>query len=385
MAQRVAVLSHRVAPASGPKLGSYCEVIMRNSVRFVAALIGSFLLLVFSSSAQIFSPLHTFSTANGFAAPLIQGPDGTFYGTSSSGGAGNSGTVFRIDPDGTHFGILYSFGKASQFGAVYTNAAGYGPQCALVLSNNVLYGTTQAGGVTGYGTVFKINTDGSGFATLRFFTNGIGGGKLDAGLVLANGALYGTTESGGSNSYGTVFKINPDGSSFANLYNFNFGTNGYAPAAALIFSGGLLYGTTPTGNYGTVFRLDTNGLNFSVVHRFTATVSGTNLDGTAPKSSLVLSGNTLFGTASSGGSGDGTIFAMSMDGSGFTNLYSFTNGADGSTPVAAVVVSGNTIYGTTSKGGTNGIFGNGTTFSLNTDGSNFSVLGDFAGLRSGGV
>jgi uncharacterized repeat protein (TIGR03803 family) len=358
---------------------------MRNSDRFVTALTGSILFLVFSASAQIFSPLHTFSTASGFAAPLTQGPDGTLYGTSSGGGAGNSGTVFRVDTDGTHFGILYSFGKAFQFGAVYTNADGYSPLCALVLSNNVLYGTTQAGGITGYGTIFKINTDGSGFATLHFFTNGIGGGTLDGGLVLADGALYGTTESGGSNSDGTVFKINPDGSGFANLHNFAVGTNGYSPMASLIFSSGLLYGTTFTGNYGTLFKVDTNGLNFGVVHRFTATVGGTNIDGTSPKSSLVLSGNTLFGTASSGGQGDGTIFAVSTDGLAFTNLYSFTNGADGSTPVAAVVVSGNIIYGTTSKGGTNGIFGNGTIFSINTDGLNFTVLGDFAGLRSGGV
>src|SRR6185312_12277021 len=232
----------------------------------------------------------------------------------------------------------------------------------LVLSNNVLYGTTQFGGVTGYGTIFKINTDGSGFATLHFFTNGIGGGTLDGGLVLADGAFYGTTQDGGSNSEGSIFKINPDGSGFANLHSFAVGTNGFSPMAPLIFSGGLLYGTTFSGNYGTVFKLDTNGLNFAVVHRFTATFAGTNIDGTSPEAGLVLSGNTLFGTASAGGGGDGTIFAVSTDGSGFTNLYSFTNGVDGSKPVAAMALSGNTLYGTTIKGGTNGSLGNGTIF-----------------------
>src|SRR5690349_10052152 len=98
---------------------------MRISLRCVAALTGSFLFLALSSLAQIFSPLHTFSTASGIAARLTQGPDGTLYGTSSGGGAGNAGTVFRLNPDGTHFGILYSFARAQQFGGVFTNADGH--------------------------------------------------------------------------------------------------------------------------------------------------------------------------------------------------------------------------------------------------------------------
>ena len=353
---------------------------MRNSVRFIAALTGSILFLVFSSSAQIFSPLHIFSTASGFAAPLTQGPDGTLYGTSSAGGAGNSGTVFRVDPDGTHFGILYSFGRAQQSGAVYTNADGYSPLSQLVLSNNVLYGTTQAGGATGYGTIFKINTDGSGFTTLHFFTDDLGGGTLYGGLVLADGAFYGTAQSGGSNSAdGIVFKINPDGSGFTNLHNFIVGSNGFSPEAPLIFSGGMLYGTTLSGNSGTVFKLDTNGLNFAVLHRFT------NSDGASPKSGLVLSGNTLYGTTSAGSLSYGTLFAVSTDGSGFTNLYSFTNGLDGGKPVAALVLSGSTLYGTTSQGGPEGSLGNGGIFKMNTDGSGFTVITNFAGLRFGGA
>ena len=352
---------------------------MRNSHRL--PLTGSFVFLVLSSPAQIFSPLHTFSTASGFAAPLTQGPDGILYGTSSGGGLGG-GTVFRVNPDGTHFAILHAFGPGSAYSSGYINPDGYAPAAGLVLSNNVLYGTTQFGGATAYGSVFKINTDGSGFNTLRFFTNGVDGGTLSGGLVLADGALYGTTKTGGSNFDGTVFKINPDGSGFTNLHNFAANTNGYFPMASLICSSGMLYGTT---FYGTVFKLDTNGLNYSVLHRFTSTSGGTNIDGTAPESSLVLSGNILYGTASAGGSSYGTVFAVTTDGSGFTNLYSFTNGVDGSTPVAALVLSANTLYGTTTKGGTNGIFGNGTIFSINTDGSAFTVIGDFAGLRSGGV
>ena len=359
---------------------------MRNLVGYVATVSGALALSVISSSAQIFSPLHTFSAASGFQAPLTQGPDGTLYGTSSAGGLGG-GTVFRINPDGTHFAILHAFGPGSPYGSGYINPDGYAPVAGLVLSNNVLYGTTKLGGATAYGSVFKINTDGSGFATLRFFTNGVDGGTLSGGLVLADGALYGTTESGVGNVHGTVFKINTDGTGFATLRTFGFDTNGAAPMASMILSGGTLYGTCRSGNFinGTVFMIDTNGLNFAVLHRFTTTFAGTNIDGAAPEASLVLSGNMLYGTASGGGRGYGTIFAVNTDGAGFTNLYSFTNGLDGGTPVAALTLSGSTLYGTTTKGGPDGILGTGTIFKINTDGSDFTSITNFATLRGGGM
>ena len=244
-------------------------------------------------------------------------------------GAGSEGRepCFGSTPTAHTFAILYSFGAGLQLGAVYSNADGYGPVAGLVLSNDVLYGTTKYGGATGYGTVFKINTDGAGFATLHFFTNGVGGGTLNAGLVLADGALYGTTYTGGTNN-GTVFRLNTDGTGFTNLHNFG-GTNGTFPMAPMISSGSTLYGTTQEGNSGTVFKMDTNGANFAILHHFTATFSGTNIDGDLPEAGLTLSGNTLYGTASGGGRGHGTIFAVNTDGSGFTNLYNFTNGMDG--------------------------------------------------------
>lgn len=349
---------------------------MRDHVRRLAVIcFGAALCLAFTASAQIFSPLHIFGAGSGFMAPLTQGPDGTLYGVSSGGGAGKAGTIFRLNPDGTHFAILYSFGPGVQFGAVYTNADGYGPVGGMVVSNDVLYGTTEYGGTTGYGTVFKMNTDGSGFSTLHFFTNGVGGGTVIGGLVLGDGALYGVTYSGGTNS-GTVFTLNTDGTGFTNLHNFG-GTNGTFPMASMILSSGTLYGTTQEGNNGTVFRLDTNGGSFAVLHHFTAPFTGTNVDGDLPESSLVLSGSTLYGTASGGGRGSGTIFAMNTDGSGFTNLYSFTNGMDGAAPVAGLALSGNTLYGVTKSGGMSP--GYGTIFRINTDGTGFNSIFDFDG------
>src|SRR5207302_1852536 len=140
-------------------------------------------------------------------------------------------------------------------------------------------------------------------------------------------SLYGTARGGGSS--GTVFKVNTDGTGFTNLYRFtarNYGTNsdGAYPYAGLILSGDSLYGMAQTGGSsgkGTVFEFNTNGTSFTTLHSFTG------LDGNYPTAGLILSGNTLYGTAQQGGSGgNGTVFKVKTDATGFTNLYSFTSG-----------------------------------------------------------
>jgi autotransporter-associated beta strand protein/uncharacterized repeat protein (TIGR03803 family) len=99
--------------------------------------------------------------------------------------------------------------------------------------------------------------------------------------------------------------------------------------------------------------------NFTTLHGFNG-----GSDGAYPRAGLILSGNTLYGTTSDlndGGSGNGTVFKVSTDGTGFTNVYSFTGGSDGANPVAGLILSGNTLYGTAVRGGSSGL---GTVFSL---------------------
>ena len=85
------------------------------------------------------------------------------------------------------------------------------------------------------------------------------------------------------------------------------------------------------------------------------TVLRTAIDGAQSEAGLILSGNTLYGTASNGGSsGNGTVFAVNTDGTGFTTLHSFTDGNDGANPGAGLILSGNTLYGTASEGGSFG-------------------------------
>jgi uncharacterized repeat protein (TIGR03803 family) len=292
-------------------------------------------------------------------APLVQGPDGTLYGTASE--SDGYGTVFKIQPDGTGFAVVKYFTNSVE---------GAHPFGGLVLSGGTLYGTTAEGGSSSKGTVFKVNTDGTGYTVLKSFT-GSDGSWPQAGLVLSGGTLYGTTCLGGSSGYGTVFKVNTDGTGYTVLKSFLGGSNGRGPEAGLVLSGGTLYGTTIWGgssDKGTVFKVNTDGTGYTVLKSFTGS------DGSLPRAGLVLSGRTLYGTTYSGGSsGAGTVFKVNTDGTGYTVLKSFT-GSDGSWPQAGLVLSGGTLYGTTGNGGISNI---GTVFKVNTDGTDYTVLKTF--------
>jgi len=164
-----------------------------------------------------------------------------------------------------------------------------------------------------------------------------------------------------------VFAVNIDGTGSTNLHDF-IGSDGANPEAGLLLSDNTLYGTAQHGGSsgnGTVFALNIDGTGFTNLHNFTGS------DGAAPCAGLVLSGNTLYGTASSGGSsGGGTVFAVNTDGTGFTNLHSFTaippypapsTNSDGANPQAGLILSGSILYGTAYQGGSSGY---GTVFSL---------------------
>ena len=212
-------------------------------------------------------------------------------------------------------------------------------------------------------------------AALHTFTGGSDGANPYAGLVLSANALYGTAVYGGSSNAGTVFRVSTNGTGFATLHSFSGGGDGAQPFGGLILSGTTLYGTTSSGgssSAGTVFSLNADGTGFTTLHSF-----GGGSDGAQPWGELVLSGNTLYGAAGSAGSlSAGTVFSVNTDGTGFATLHNFNGGSDGAGPYAGLVLSGNTLYGTADVGGTSD---EGTVFSVNTDGSGFTVLHTFSG------
>jgi len=346
-----------------------------------------------------FTTLHGFTNIVDAGSPIagLVASGNTLYGAAEFGGPAYKGGVFAINTNGTGFTYLHTF-TAGAFNAVpgyFTNSDGAAPWGGVILSGNTLYGTTQGGGLTGAGTVFVVNTDGTGFTNLHTFTamatssdaTNSDGGAPAGSLILSGNTLYGTTELGGSAGFGTVFAINTDGTGFTNLYAFTNGSDGGFPYAGLVLSGNTLYGTASEGgdsSQGTVFAINTDGTGFATLHSFSATPSYpgpyTNSDGATPYAGLILSGNTLYGTAYNGGSsGNGAVFGVNTDGTGFTNLYSFTalppyaggsappsTNSDGANPYAGLILSGSTLYGTAYHGGASGY---GTVFSLSLQGS----------------
>jgi uncharacterized repeat protein (TIGR03803 family) len=213
-----------------------------------------------------FTNLHSFTGPDGKfpAGALVQGCDGSFYGLTTAGGSSDKGAAFRITPAGA-FSSLYSFTGGSD---------GYSPAGALTQGSDCnLYGVTSyytIAGYPAYGTVFKL-TPGGALTTLYSFGNfgSLDGVLPQAGLVQStDGNLYGTTayvnSLNGPSGYGTVFRVAPDGSSFATLVSFDGCDDGAHPAAALIEDmAGNLYGTTAAGgpcqaSQGTLFRLSIN-------------------------------------------------------------------------------------------------------------------------------
>jgi uncharacterized repeat protein (TIGR03803 family) len=262
-------------------------------------------------------------------AALVSGPNNSLYlfGTTSGGGSQSAGTAYRVTTNGA-LTNLHSFGTIQDvYGDFLDGANPYAP--LLVGPDGNLFGTTTSAG-SNFGTVFRMTTNGA-LTTLYSFgtiqdTNGnaLDGSTPQAPLIIASdGNFYSTTSVGGTNTngFGTVFRLTTNGT-LTTLYSFGAiqDTNGQAldganPDGGLVQgSNGELYGTTSQGgkdNNGTVFQITTNG-TLLTLYRFT----GFN-DGANPEAGLVLLGNTLYGTASFGGSaGSGTVFSITLASAG---------------------------------------------------------------------
>jgi uncharacterized repeat protein (TIGR03803 family) len=318
--------------------------------------------------------LHSFTSSEGTVpqAGLIMDSSANLYGTTTASGPSSRGTLYKLDTSGT-LSLLHSFPGGANDGAA--------PDADLITdSSGNLYGTTSVGGPSNLGTIFKLNTSGT-LTVLHSFVGAPNDGTYPlAGLIAdSSGNLYGTTEEGGASDRGTVFKLDTFGT-LTVLHSFTGGAgDGALPLAGLIAdSSGNLYGTTGQGgtsNRGTVFKLDTSG-TLTLLHSF---VGGPN-DGSIPMAGLIAdpSGN-LYGTTELGGPSDaGTVFKVNGSGT-LTVLHNFAV-TDGRYPAAGLIAdsSGN-LYGTTLAGGSSG---NGTVFELVLS-IPFSVFTTKLGISSG--
>ena len=290
-------------------------------------------------------------------AGLLQGSDGNFYGVTADGGVGanGNGTAFKVTPGGT-LTTLHTF-------CTFPNCGdGDGPEAVMVqATDGNYYGTTLFSSTdgSGGGTLYRI-TPGGAFSVVYDFdqTHGVG---LNGVIQATDGNFYGTAYGGGSNNDGTVFRVTPSGSATV-LYNFcqqSGCTDGSAPNAALVQGAdGNFYGTTSQGGtngYGTVFKITPSGA-LTTLHSFDLS------DGEMPTAPMIqgADGN-FYGTTYDGGVNNlGAIFGISPTGS-LTLLHSFA-GSDGAHPQGGLLqASDGSFYGTTLVGGSNNL---GTVFNL---------------------
>jgi uncharacterized repeat protein (TIGR03803 family) len=330
--------------------------------------------------------LHSFAGPDGGGnAWLVLGSDGNFYGTTAAGGTASfnpAGTVFKVTPDGT-LTVLYSFGGGPDGGQ---------PAGPLIEGpDGNFYGVTLIGGepvlrpgITGYGTVFKITP--SGVETVLYaFQNGPDGGHPSGALVQdADGNLYGLAGTGGISNYGVLFKVTPSGVETP-LYTFQGASDGASPGPGLVLgSDGNFYGTTASGGAsscgtayycGTVFKVTPAGVE-TTLHEFAGGQDGDDSDSQLTQG---RDGN-FYGTTEGGGSGNwGTVFKITPDGVESV-LYAFDKGANGGQPGAQLLQgSDGNFYGTTLVGGA---YGFGTLFEITPAGV-LTTLYSFQGNSTG--
>jgi gliding motility-associated-like protein len=294
--------------------------------------------------------------------------DGTFlYGMTIRGGGNNAGALFKIKPDGTGFLKLLDF----------NNVTGTFPRASLISDGTFLYGTTTQAGTKANGTIFKINPDGTGFVKLADHTGSTSGPPPEGTLLLAGSVLYGVRSSDGPGGFGSVFKVTTAGIGFAPVFTFEI--TGSQPVGQPVYDGTFLYGMTQTGgayNAGTIYKIKPDGTGFLKIFDFNPDV-----DGSRPGGSLFYDGTFLYGMTSEGGdSGDGVIFKIKTDGTGFIFLHEFDNPTSGSFPQGSLISDGTFLYGMTGHGGP---LGNGVLFKITIGGPGFVKLLDLDYTNSG--
>jgi uncharacterized repeat protein (TIGR03803 family) len=324
-----------------------------------------------SSYAQFTTILNFEGTTNGSTPYGSLLSEGSFlFGMTLSGGTDDFGSIFKIMPDGTGYEKLMDF-------AGITN--GRYPYGTLISDGTFLYGMTAYGGLNDLGTIFKINPNGTSYEKLMDF-EGTTNGRFPTGSLIYDGTfLYGMTQLGGTNDLGTIFKIMPDGTGYEKLMDFAGTTNGSAPGGSLIYDGTFLYGMTykgGTNDIGTIFKIMPDGTSYYKLIDFEGVTNGSK-----PIGSLMFDGMFLYAMTYSGGVNDlGTVFKIIPDGTGYVKLLEFDGVTNGSLPEGSLISDGTFLYGMNRAGGLNNL---GTIFKIMLNGNGYIKLLDFEATMNG--
>jgi uncharacterized repeat protein (TIGR03803 family) len=281
------------------------------------------------TAAPTYKVLKSFGDPDGMGtnptSTLIQASDGALFGTTFMGGRNKSGTVYRVDADGTNYRVVYHFGPMPTPGTAGQAVHPVGR--LLEASDGRLYGTAlQAGSAFG-GAIYRIEKSGAGFVRLRNFpTSGSQPTNPVAGLIQgSDGLLYGATSESGPNAPGTIFRMGLEGNNYQVLRSFPWvqGNSVSCITPLIEASDGMLYGTSRTGgstNAGLIFRLNKDGSAYEVIHEF----EYLSQSGFSPWGGVIdgqdgfLYGTVEYGSPRGGGGG---VYRVARDGSGYQMIW----------------------------------------------------------------
>lgn len=209
--------------------------------------------------------IHFFSNATGRdPRSAVVEHRGNFYGTTYTGGVTDFGAFYKMQPSGAGLQVLYNF----QYGS------GYFPESIVYGNDGYFYGST-IGSQGDYGSaVFRVKTDGSSYQVLHMFDWHVDGDGIAGTLLVKNGVIYGCTGSGGPYFGGVLFRMNTDGSGFRRLKDFDHPSGSYPNGSLVMDTRGFLYGSTQGGganSRGAMFRIKTDGTQFRKLYDFTYT------------------------------------------------------------------------------------------------------------------
>ena len=354
-------------------MGGYRHVGLLRIALAMASVAGSIAISCSAAQAGKYKVLYRFTgggDGKGPQAAPARDADGNLYGITYEGGAGAKGTVWKLKPDGTQ-SVLHSFATK--------DGDGYHPNNGLTLDKNGnIYGTTLHGGPDEIGTIFRIKRNGA-YELLHAF-NGSDGALPSSRVILdSSGNIYGATDlDGGESSYGTIYKLAPDGIVTV-LHRFQTIATGVYPSGDLARDiKGALYGTTGGGKFGcgTIFKLTSGGTK-SILHDFICDRSGQFPNGVVRDDKT----GDLFGITRQGGpDGHGIVYRRSTDGLLHT-LHVFDDCCGGGLgPLGVLSVDRDYVYGVTAGGGAHNL---GTVYRVRLADRADSVLHSFAGGNDG--
>ncbi len=257
----------------------------------------------------------------------------------------------------------------------YPNADGAVPSGGVAVSGTTVFGTAFVGGANDYGTIWSFDTSSNTFTNLHDFSRAADGAFPQGGVAVSDLKVVGTA----SNHNGSIWSFDNSSNTFTNLHDFGGATDGTVHQGRVAVSGTTVFGTATVGganNNGTIWSFDTSGNTFTKLHDFLRVADGSN-----PLGGVAVSGMTVMGTASRGGTNDdGTIWSFDTSNNTFTKLHDFNEVTDGHSPEGGVAVSGTTVVGAASSGGAND---DGTIWSFDTSSDAFTKLHDFNAVADG--